>query len=401
MKWNSYVLGLALAVGVVFAQSPVAAAQTTSRQDTEANKIFIDGRNALDDGNHAEAEKKFREALTKYPKADQSDRTAYYLIITLEKLRRFADARTEIQNFHKNYPASRWRQDVDERSLVLSGPIGSNVGFTDLAQWAKSEERMAIERSMSAERGSTALPQDASMDALILRQQIQRNANAGIEAARERLKADPSDPTVLANLGTIYLSKSPQALPFLLALSANEAASPNARTLGFFWAARYNPNKEEVARTMMDLLSQKGKEDLVSEALYRMTIEEHRAVLEKIVASSHPDKFAMIEKIYRGGSITLRSDLIEIVAKLTDPKAWAFISDAAQNDKELLVRRTATQVLARRNRAPGTENLVSPRAPAPVTRGGGPARLVSPPSVPGSQRSKLTEQVPVVPSPPR
>jgi tetratricopeptide (TPR) repeat protein len=384
MKRNSWILSLILAAGVAIAHPPVGVAQS-ARENTEARKMFMEGNELYIDGHYPEAEKKFREALTKYPKADQSDRTAYYLIITLEKLRRFADARTEIQNFHKNYPASRWRQDVDERSLVLSGPTGSNVGFADLAQWAKSEERMAIERSMSADRGSTALPQGASMDAVILRQQIQRNANAGIEAARERLKSDPSDPAVLANLGAIYLSKSPQALPFLLALSANEAASPNARTLGFYWAARHNPNKEEVARTLMDLLSQKDKEDLVSEALFRMTIEEHRLVLEKIVAGSHPDKFAMIEKIYRGGSITLRSDLIEIVAKLADAKAWAFIADAAQNDKELLVRRTAAEALARRNRVPGVDNNIA-RPRAPVTRGGAPARIIPPPPAPVSPK---------------
>jgi tetratricopeptide (TPR) repeat protein len=384
MKRNSLILSLILAAGVVMAY-PTAGIAQTPRENSEALTLFRAGNELYTDGHYPEAEKKFREALTKYPKADQSDRTAYYLIITLEKLRRFSDARTEIQNFHKNYPASRWRQDVDERSLVLSGPSASNVGFADLAQWARAEERRAIERSLSADRGSTALPQNASMEAIVLRQQIQRNANAGIEAARERLKIDPSDPAVLANLGGIYQTKSPQALPFLLALSANEAASPNARTLGFYWAARYNPNKEEVARTMMDLLSQKGKEDLVSEALFRMTIEEHRLVLEKIVASSHPDKFAMIEKIYRGGSSTLRGDLIEIVAKLTDPKAWAFISDAAQNDKDLLVRTTAAEMLARRNRTE-MPNIVSPTRPASGIRGGGPVRIIPPVPAPGTPR---------------
>ena len=126
----------------------------------------------------------------------------------------------------------------------------------------------------------------------------------------------------------------------------------------------------------MDMLA-KGNEEVVSEALFRMTFEEHRAVLEKIVASSHPDKFPMIEKIYRGGSITLRSDLIQIVSKLTDPRAWAFIADAAQNDKDLVVRQTATEVLARRNAPAEVGNAARPRVIAP--RGPGPAVIPVPP----------------------
>jgi hypothetical protein len=188
-------------------------------------------------------------------------------------------------------------------------------------------------------------------------------------------------------------------LPFLLALNANEAASSKTRELAFYWAARRNPNKEEVARTLMDLLSQKGKEPLVSEALFRMQVAEHIAVLEKIVASSHPDKFAMIEKIYGGGSITLRSDLIELVSTLTDARAWTFIANVAENDEDLIVRRLAAEILARRNRTE-MPNVVSPRPGSGVTRGG-PVRLIPPPPAPGSQRSKLSEQVPVITSPPR
>src|SRR5437763_78006 len=120
MKWNSLVPSLILAIGV-FIVHPAAGVAQAPRENSEARKLWSEGNELYNDGNFADAEKKFREALTKYPKADQSDRTAYYLIITLEKLRRFQDARIEIENFHRNYPGSRWRDDVDERSLALGG----------------------------------------------------------------------------------------------------------------------------------------------------------------------------------------------------------------------------------------------------------------------------------------
>ena len=77
------------------------------------------------DGNLAEAEKKFREALTKYPKAEQSDQTAYYLINTLVKLARLQDARTEIEQFRRNYPQSKWQPDVNENIVKLGGQVGA------------------------------------------------------------------------------------------------------------------------------------------------------------------------------------------------------------------------------------------------------------------------------------
>jgi len=334
MKWHSLVLGLIVATGATAFYPKTGMAQ--SPQKTEALRLYGEGRDLLDDGHYPEAEKKFREALTKYPRADQSDRTTYYLIITLEKLRRFQEARAEIENFSRNFPGSRWRSDVDERSMALG--VTAN---TLLAQEAK----IAKERAASMERGSSALPPDASLDAMLLGMIIQDNPTEGFERVRERLKKDPADPAVLPNIGTIFNSRSPQALPFLYDL-ANSAASPNVRTIAFFYAIRRNPDRVQVANTLMEMLEKKDNEPIVSDALFRMTFVEHREVLAKIVESSNPNKFDAIGKIYRGGSITLRSDLLTAVAKLKDdPRAESFIQDAAQNDKDLAVRRAAVQAL--------------------------------------------------------
>ena len=159
------------------------------------------------------------------------------------------------------------------------------------------------------------------------------------------MKADPSDPAVPANLGTIANSDSPQALPFLLSIWGNVASSPNMRNNAFFWASRRNPDKEQVAKAIMDLLAKRETEAVASEALYLMTVADHRAVLEKIVMSSNPDKFVLMEKIYRNGSVLLRTDLLMFIGRLNDPKATPFIMEAAQNDRDASVRRAAVQAM--------------------------------------------------------
>jgi len=359
MKRNSLILSLILAAGVLAVHPQAGIAQAT-KENTEARRLWNEGNELYNDGNFADAEKKFREALTKYPKADQADRSAYYLIITLEKLRRFQHARTEIENFHRNYPGSRWRSDVDEKSLVL-GASSNSI--------AEQEAKIEKEHAESQKRGSAALPPNASMDAVILQMIIQQSPNEGIETVKERLKKDPSDPAVVANLGTIFNSNSPLALPFLLDLS-NSAVSPTTRTIAFFYAMRRNPDKGQVANTLMEMLGKKENESIVSEALFRMTFEEHRQVLAKIVASPNPNKFDAIEKIYRGGSITLRTDLLTAVATLrNDPKAECFIMDAAQNDKDLAVRQAAIEALIMQKHgadARSLQNLLSTMPPKKI-----------------------------------
>jgi HEAT repeat protein len=98
----------------------------------------------------------------------------------------------------------------------------------------------------------------------------------------------------------------------------------------------------------MDLLAKGETEQVASQALFRMTVADHRAVLEKIVMSSNPVKFDLMEKIYRNGSVLLRTDLLMFVARLNDPKAVPFIVRAAQHDPDPTVRRAAGQALGNR-----------------------------------------------------
>jgi hypothetical protein len=273
------------------------------------------------------------------------------------KLRRTQDARAEIDSFRRNYAQSKWLPDVEEIILALGGQISAPAEANIWNTPAELRQAQALADMLRGARTPIGpankiyaddFPPNASMKAELLRQIIQHDPDRGIENAKELLQADPSDPSVVANLGTIANSESSLAIPFLLSVWGNVAATPNARNNAFFWFSRRNPDKEEVAKAIMELLAKPQTEKLGSEALYRMTVADHRAVLEKITTSSSPEKFALMDKIYRNGSALLKTDLLMFISRLNDPKAVPFLLDAAQNDRDASVRRAAIQALGSR-----------------------------------------------------
>jgi len=120
MKIPSLLITLTIA-GTLAAVSPQLHAQTPA-QDAAAKALFREGRDFLDDGKYADAEKRFREALSKYPRAEQADRTSFYLIATLIKLGRTDEASAEVLSFNRKFPQSTWKTDVEEKRITLGLP---------------------------------------------------------------------------------------------------------------------------------------------------------------------------------------------------------------------------------------------------------------------------------------
>jgi len=383
---------VALALVVAFSGRGFA---QTPQQNSDARKLFIEGRDLQDDGKLAEAEKKFREALAKYPKADQSDRTAYYLISTLTKLGRVTEARTEIENFRRNYPQSTWMSDVEEKRLTLTQPRvivggvvraapGTSAGITTVPPPAPVQldiQHLSADHPFVLLNGGTPTPfgtslnpfyLNTSLEAELLRVIIEKDADRGIEVARDRLKNDPSDPAVIANLGTISSSTSTQALPFLMALMSNASASPNARSQALFWVSRKSGDKDQMTRALTEMLSGSQAKEMqaaVADALQRFNTTERRAALDQIAQSQNAQRLSMLERIYRSSSnSSVRADLIRAVAQIDDSKAVELLADAAQNDKDLGVRRAAVQALSERKDTDvrTLENILKSLSPSPA-----------------------------------
>jgi Outer membrane lipoprotein/HEAT repeats len=376
MRRNAAVLSFALVMNLTVVSAPWAQAQSPA-QNTTARALFMEGQNFWDDGKFADAEKKFRDALTRYPKADQSDRTAYYLITTLIRLGRTADARTEIENFSRNYPQSTWKSDVEESRIRLVHqpfivtPNGVQVTVhafplqdvvtpaTDIRQRFVLENRGPGVGS-GPPRAVSIVMESPSLQSEVLRLIVEKNPDRGIEVAKERLRVDPSDPAVISNLGTIANSNSPQALPFMVKIFGS-SASPNVKSQAIFWTVNRNGDREAVARALTDMMANSKDRETdaaVAEALLRLNVVERRTAIEKFIEIKNPERLVMLERIYRNSpNAQLRTQMAQAAAQVPELKALTFLADVARNDKDITVRRSAIQALAARPDGEGVKVL--------------------------------------------
>jgi len=368
-----------MVAGAVVTFPSIGVSQTQKeKENTEARKLFNEGREFQDRGRLLEAEKKFKEALAKYPKWEQSDKTQYYLIDTLVKLKNLVEARTEVNRFLSNYPGSTWSEYVSEFIVELGGigtPRGGAIwNSTDELIQAQLQDDLRSGRRLGAAFGPpekvypASQPSSAIEMARALFNLIQMDPEAGIETAKNRLKTNPSDPAVIANLGWIANTNSLQRIPLLLSIWTNPLSSPSARNQAFFWYGRRNPDKEAVAKAILSLLESPATEAVASEALSIMTVPDHRAVLDKVVSSSHPNKFDLMKKIYQRGSVLLRSDLLMFISKSSDPKAVPFLLNAAQTEYDPAVRRVAAEALMSRKDVNVKQYEMLLKAPTPAPR---------------------------------
>jgi len=342
MRRNTLLLSFLVVVGLGLATPSQLRAQFAS-QNTTARTLFNEGRDLWDDGKFVDAEKKFREALMKYPKAEQSDRTAYYLIATLVTLGRTPEARMEIDNFNRNYPRSRWKSDVEEKRLAISGLPSIQWGQHQLG--LRGHNMGGQPRAVTAEvvRGPkvpTSPPgltihmnPNVSLDQEVLRLIIEMDFPEGIRLSKERLKGNPSDPAVIANFSTIGSGNPSQALPFLLTVAGDAQSSPHTRTQALFVVRRRVMKEEESVPVVADTLS-------------RFSDVERRNAVDQIVQSRVDT--AMLEKIYKASlNAQVRMQIVESVGSVPDASTVPFLSEVARNEKELGVRRIAIQSLAR------------------------------------------------------
>src|SRR5262245_44521009 len=100
----------------------------------EARDLFNAGEALYDQRKFTEAEKRFREVVSRFPRNPIADKADYYLIRTLTQVGRNSDALARINFFARQYPKSNWLNDVQEIRMRLTNQVPMNAEFILLGQ---------------------------------------------------------------------------------------------------------------------------------------------------------------------------------------------------------------------------------------------------------------------------
>jgi tetratricopeptide (TPR) repeat protein len=332
----------------LLAGTPQLRAQT-SVQNNQARSLFLEGCDLWDDGKFVDAERKFRDALNRYPKAEQSDRTSYYLITTLIQLGRADEARAEILNFYKLYPQSTWRSDVEEKRLMLSEPSRTAFrGYQAAHGFPLPTARYRIVMPPNSFPVNVHIVSSPSLEQEQLRIIVQSDANKGIAVARERLKVNPSDPVVISNFGTIAVSGSPQAFPFFVVV-AGRGPSPHTRDQARFWIGRLKNDNDAVGKGLVEIVKEKDGVPIVAEVFSHINPAATLNVLNQIIQVPSVEKLDALEKIYKSATVQpVRSQIVQSAGSMPEPAARDFLTEVAKTEHDVSIRLAAIHTLSMR-----------------------------------------------------
>jgi HEAT repeat protein len=211
---------------------------------------------------------------------------------------------------------------------------------------------------------------ETSLQQEILRVLLMNNPDRGIEVASDRLKADASDPVVLANLSGIATSSSSKALPLLISI-AKTSPSMKARRDATFWLARSRTDKDSLVGTLLEILGSTQDaetENAATNALAEINTPRamsaltdiakdknkstavRRSALNSLSRFNTPSALSTYEDLYRNASDTveIRRTLVNLIGRSTEPRVVTILANIAKTDSDLTVRRIAVQFLGMR-----------------------------------------------------
>lgn len=346
----------------------------------QARDVFNAGVILFDEGRYADAEKKFREVIRRFPKNAIADRTEYYLIRSLVKLGKVPEALNQIGSFTKIYPRSSWLSDVIEERLRLTHEITPERAMLILAQAPSapptpprppapqappaatvppappsSSEELADRTRELAERvtgrtGRIRAPNtfqfrparvqitdpEVNLQQEVLRVLFENNADRAIDIATDRLNNDPVDPVVLSNLYMVAGSRSEKALPMLTTI-AKSSANMTARKDAIFWISRSRAEKDAVVDVLLGVLPSADDEEAeaVAFALSQVNNDKSMTALGNIARDKDKSEKARENAIFwiSQSKVPNRTSILENIYK-----------DSSENAK---VRRQITFALSR------------------------------------------------------
>ena len=338
----------------------------------EARETFNAGQRLYDEDNFAEAERKFREVVQRFPRHPIADRADYYLIRTLTQLGKRSEALSRVNAFARTYPRSRWVSDVEEIKIRLSNqvppaaervllqvppppPTPRPIAATPAA--APAPPRPFVNRR----RNSGAADPEITLQQEMMRAMFRSDADRAIVIATERLKSNIADPVVISTLNMLASSASAQALPMLLEIAKN-SSNAKARKDAIFWMSQSRGDKDAVVDSLLSLSSSNGDDsDSINFALSQVRTEKAVGALATIARdksrtesmrenalfwigqSGMPNRLAMLEDIYKNSmdSAQIRNQVLFALSRTREPQAATILGNVASSDPDIDVRRQA------------------------------------------------------------
>ena len=387
MYWKrKWILKVAAVAAGVLSLSPLGYGQSISVRHQysffpadEARDLFNAGQRFYDQDKFSEAEKRFREVITRFPSNPIADRADYYLIRTLSQMGKQTEAISRIDAFPKNYPRSSWLNDVQEMRVRLTNQV------PDGAEKRLRPPVRSVQINAQALPPSPPTPPspapfftsvgpspfpiefqssdpEISLQQEIMRAMFHNDAERAIQIATERLKVNPADPVVLSSLNVVATSRSPQALPMLIEI-AKGSTNPKARRDAIFWLGQSRGDKDAIVDTLVGLLPSLTDDDseAVSFALGQMRTDKALNALSTIARDKNrneklrnnalfwigqsraPNRVGMLEDIYKSNmdSSKVRLQVLFALSQTRDPQATTILSNIAQNDPDIEVKKQA------------------------------------------------------------
>ncbi len=338
----------------------------------EARETFNAGQRLYDEDNFAEAERKFREVIQRFPRHPIADRADYYLIRTLTQLGKRSEALSRVNAFARTYPRSRWVTDVEEMKIRLTNqvPPAAESVLLQVPPPPPTPRPIAATRGATPapprpfvirQRNSAAVDPEITLQQEMMRAMFRSDADRAIVIAIERLKSNIADPVVISTLSMVATSASAQALPMLLEIAKN---SPNAKARkdAIFWMSQSKVDRDAVVDSLLSLSSSNGDDsDSINFALSQVRTEKAVGALATIARdkskqestrenalfwigqSGMPNRLAMLEDTYKSSmdSSQIRNQVLFALSRTREPQAATILGNVASSDPDIDVRRQA------------------------------------------------------------
>jgi HEAT repeat protein len=340
----------------------------------EARDIFNAGQTLYDEDNFADAEKKFREVIQRFPRHVIADRAEYYLIRTLTQLGRKAEALLRINAFARTYPRSRWSTDVEELRIKLTNRVPPAAERVLLlapppprAPPSPAVPAAASRTVVVRQRSAEASNFDFSLQQEIMRAMFRSDADRALGIAIERLKSNMADPVVISTLNMVATSASTQALPMLLEIAKN-SPNPKARKDAIFWMSQARTDRDSVVDALVGLSSSNADDgEAITFALSQIRTGKSMSALAAIAQDKNkseairrnalfwigqtgvPNRVSLLEDIYKNSmdSSQIRDQVLFALSRTREPQALTILGNIASTDPDSEVRRQAAFWLGR------------------------------------------------------